>query len=48
MPRNAKRRKGQRYPVQSQYGNDSIQRRVLEAYSWINEELDGCVLTILK
>ena len=25
------------------YGNDSIQGRVVEAYSWIQEELDGCV-----
>jgi two-component system, OmpR family, sensor histidine kinase VicK len=25
------------------YGNDNIQRKVVEAYSWIKEELDGCV-----
>jgi hypothetical protein len=25
------------------YGNDNIQGRVVEAYSWIQEELDGCV-----
>jgi hypothetical protein len=25
------------------YGLDNIQRRVVEAYSWIQEELDGCV-----
>jgi len=24
------------------YGNDNIQGRVVEAYSWIQEELDGC------
>jgi hypothetical protein len=25
------------------YGLDNIQRRVIQAYSWIEEELDGCV-----
>lgn len=25
------------------YDNDNIQGRVVEAYSWIQEELDGCV-----
>ncbi|MGB6627215.1 MAG: hypothetical protein WBE61_03700 [Nitrososphaeraceae archaeon] len=25
------------------YGNDNIQGRVVEDYSWIQEELDGCV-----
>ncbi len=25
------------------YGNENIQRRVVEAYSWIKEELDGSV-----
>jgi hypothetical protein len=25
------------------YGNDNIQGGVVEAYSWIQEELDGCV-----
>ena len=25
------------------YGNDNIQGRVVEAYSWIQEEPDGCV-----
>ena len=25
------------------YGNDNIQMRVLETFSWVKEELDGCV-----